>query len=104
MPTINSIQDIVVRGRYRLAAIVFLVLSFVVIWLTRLPGMAAAVPKPFAAEWRLPLAVAGVLVATGVVWTAHRKLTLLVSLFPLYRLVVLLSDLIAADGKGVSGT
>jgi len=78
-----------IRGRYRLAAIVYLVLGLVVMGLTHLPGMEKALPLPFLAEWRVPVAVAAMFIATAMIWGAHRWLTWLISLFPLYRLIML---------------
>jgi len=96
MAVIQQAHEQLVRSRYRQAALAYLVLGLAVMGLTHLPGMEKVVPTPFLSDWRVPVAVFAMFVATALIYGAHRVFTLFVALFVLYRGVVLALGAIAA--------
>jgi hypothetical protein len=97
MAVIHQAHHRAARGRYHQAAIVFLVFALLAAWLVNWLVSARALPPLLLGDMRFPVTVAGVFVATALVWGAHRKFTVLLSLFVLYRAIVL--AVAAATGR-----
>jgi len=86
MAVLRQARESAVRRRYHRAAVIYLVLGLLVLYLTRLlPGVRRA-PEP---DWLLPLAVLAMLAAAILTWRGSRLIAIVASLFALYRAVVL---------------